>query len=96
MPMGDNADSRLRGNDGRFYGRFGLSGARIIKTRLPCGMGSIGGCRSREYACQDKTRQRSRDIRGRSRNVPSDSRGTVIEALCERYKLPPVVGFPRS
>ena len=83
--MGDNADSRLRGNDGRFYGRFGLSGARIIKTRLPCGMGSIGGCRSREYACQDKTRQRSRD-----------SRGTVIEALCERYKLPPVVGFPRS
>ena len=32
-------------------------------------------------------------IRGRSPNVTSDSRGTVIEALCERYKLPPVVGF---
>ena len=30
-------------------------------------------------------------IHGRSPNVTADSRGTVIEALCERYKLPPVV-----
>ena len=33
--MRDSVDSRLRGNDGRFGGRFGLSGALIVKTRLP-------------------------------------------------------------
>ena len=85
-------DSCLCGNDGRFCGRFGLSGALIIKTRLPC---SMGGCRSREYACRDKPRPRFTSAAGRP-NVTSDSRGTVIEALCERYKLPPVVGFPGS
>lgn len=30
-------------------------------------------------------------IHGRSPNVTADFRGTVVEALCERYKLPPVV-----
>ena len=39
--MGDSVDSRLRGNDGRFYGRFGLSGALIVKTRLPCLMSGV-------------------------------------------------------
>ncbi len=30
-------------------------------------------------------------IRGQSPNVTADSRGALIEALYERYKLPPVV-----
>ena len=30
-------------------------------------------------------------IHGQSPNITADSRGTVVEALCERYKLPPVV-----
>ena len=34
-------------------------------------------------------------IHGQSPNVTAESRGTVIEALCERYKLQPVVVPPR-
>ena len=37
-----------------------------------------------------QTRQRSA-FTAKAPNVTADSRGTVIEALCERYKLPPVV-----
>ena len=33
-------------------------------------------------------------IRGRSPNMTTNSRGPVVEALCERYKLQPVVVPP--
>ena len=33
--MGDSVDSRLRENDGRFYGTFGLSGVLMLKCDCP-------------------------------------------------------------
>ena len=95
LPIGDSVDSRLRGNDGRFYARFGQSGALIGKTRLPCGMGTIGGAAPGSMHAKTKP-AKGHDIHGQSPNVTADSRGTVVEALCERYKLPVVVGFPGS
>ena len=82
-------DSRLRGNDGRFYGRFGLSGALIIKPRLPCGIGSMGDAVSEGIHAETKPAKGPH-----SRPVAQHHRGTIVETSCERHKPPPMMVAP--